>query len=472
MKTRGLKYNLNEKYLERKAWYEEDDDKPLTEEDKPLTEEDKELLQFEKKLEDILSVEKEKKKKIKSKLSEIIQNKNLLTFKQFLNLLIKKGLIDKNNIKLKNKNFDDLKDIKILNKSIIEHYIDHLQNFIYLHYKLITTKPYNYKNDENAYYTGFKTAFKNSKLIKDNNLKIPSIKEEKIPKKLLSNYFPKDNKKYQLHHVATPGTYQIDLFFTGKYCYLNAIEVNTRYLFSCPTNLTPKDINIETYYKNNKTISDKINIITKSALAIYNAMDTLFTFENWNPKIIRCDGEKGFFSKMILQLLKYKNVIIEQVPRIKFEEIKQSTPLHSSLALIDRVARTLRDMAYNLNYNEIDPKLMKKLVLNYNLAPHKTLSKLLKSKISPYDAHNNPEIENEIINKLNQLNLEIKSQKDYYIPIKQKVAIYNDKHPLIKRRTIVKPYIYEIIDNSKSLFVLKNLTTNETIFVPRFKIKI
>ena len=83
MKTRGLKYNLNEKYLERKAWYEEDDDKPLTEKDK-------ELLQFEKKLEDILSVEKEKKKKIKSKLSEIIQNKNLLTFKQFLNLLIKK----------------------------------------------------------------------------------------------------------------------------------------------------------------------------------------------------------------------------------------------------------------------------------------------------------------------------------------------------------------------------------------------
>ena len=39
-----------------------------------------------------------------------------------------------------------------------------------------------------------------------------------------------NKKKYSLHHVAFPGTWQIDLMLGTENVYLVAIEVNTRYL--------------------------------------------------------------------------------------------------------------------------------------------------------------------------------------------------------------------------------------------------
>ena len=129
-------------------------------------------------------------------------------------------------------------------------------------------------------------------------------------------------------------------------------------------------------------------------------------------------------------------------------------------------------MAYNLGYDEINPLLMKKLVFNYNNSPHSTLTKLLRIKTTPLQAHNNPLIEKEIIDKINEKNYQVKAQENYYIREGKEVAVYNDKHPLVKRRTVIKPYIYKIIDTSTALFKLRNLRTGEIIQVPRYKIEI
>lgn len=71
------------------------------------------------------------------------------------------------------------------------------------------------------------------------NNKVPE--ETPIPKTLskikVPDSFPLkfNKKKYSLHHVGFPGTWQIDIMFgqnNGKQiAFLVAIEVNTRYLF-------------------------------------------------------------------------------------------------------------------------------------------------------------------------------------------------------------------------------------------------
>ena len=56
-----------------------------------------------------------------------------------------------------------------------------------------------------------------------------------LPNIKVPNSFPLkyNKKKYSLHHVAFPGTWQIDLMIgkNNTNCFLVAIEVNTRYLF-------------------------------------------------------------------------------------------------------------------------------------------------------------------------------------------------------------------------------------------------
>ena len=53
---------------------------------------------------------------------------------------------------------------------------------------------------------------------------------EEIKNNEIKNHFNlKDNKKYHLHTVATPGTWIIDLMIAKPLTYLVAIEVNTRY---------------------------------------------------------------------------------------------------------------------------------------------------------------------------------------------------------------------------------------------------
>ena len=51
-----------------------------------------------------------------------------------------------------------------------------------------------------------------------------------------------------------------------------------------------------------------------------------------------------------------------------------SEPYHSSLSILDRVVRIIRDLAYNLKYLIITPDRMQHLVYIYNNVPHETLT--------------------------------------------------------------------------------------------------
>ena len=343
------------------------------------------------------------------------------------------------------------------NKTINEWYKHYIQLYFDKNYKQTNNnyQKYDNKKDPKYFETGFKDPIKNRYYLFKENLPFKSTNKKSYP-----NSFPyKENKKYQLHHVSKIGTYQIDLFFSQNFCYLNAIEVNSRYLFSCLTNITPKIIEEE---ENNK-------IQQKSAFACLKAMQTLFN-EGWNPKIIKCDSEKAFGSKIIKNLfLRPNNIQLIPVKRIKIGD--KTYPMHNSLSLIDRVSRTIRDMAYNLGYQIIFPELMLKIIYIYNHSPHNTLSKLLNRRISPIEIYQNKNLQNIIIQKLNNQNKKIFHQNKFLIPENTLVNVYNEKNHLIKRRTVIRPDLYKIINIDGTMYKLQNVKNNEEIILPRYKIK-
>ena len=161
-----------------------------------------------------------------------------------------------------------------------------------------------------------------------------------------------------------------------------------------------------------------------------------------------------------------------QFPKPKGIKIGDKTyPMHNSLSLIDRVSRTIRDMAYNLGYQIIFPELMLKIIYIYNHSPHNTLSKLLNRRISPIEIYQNKNLQNIIIQKLNNQSKKIFHQNKFLIPENTLVNVYNEKNHLIKRRTVIRPDLYKIININGTMYKLQNVKNNEEIILPRYKIK-
>ena len=104
--------------------------------------------------------------------------------------------------------------------------------------------------------------------------------------------------------------------------------------------------------------------------------------------------------------------------------------VHTSLSLIDRLCRTIRDIAFNLNYEGIyNQEQMNKVLNYYNQSRHETLTQTL------FKAY--PELKKIFkfispwIMEHNELDLEIKFVKEcikynYYIKLKPDYKIIND----------------------------------------------
>ena len=97
------------------------------------------------------------------------------------------------------------------------------------------------------------------------------------------------------------------------------------------------------------------------------------------------DGEKAFNSFEANIFYDKKGIDFKPVPRQvmgaypdfmkKEQKAVKTDPLHGSLGIIDRVIRTIRDMAYNMKIGVITQLDMDDIVKQYNHAPHKGLSK-------------------------------------------------------------------------------------------------
>ena len=308
---------------------------------------------------------------------------------------------------------------------------------------------------------------------------IKEVKDETV------NSFPlkKNLKRYGLHMVALPYSYLADLMFENMtYCYLVMININTRKLWVIQTNFTkPTEDDLQNL--SDEELKKKIREGMKSSESIIQAMNQLIN-QGMKIKYIRGDGEGAFNSHLTQDFYKRNNIIpCFNIPRIKTEfpsfmndynmvKKQKTEPNHSSLGLIDRVIRTIRDMAYNMKIRLITPEIMKQIVYLYNNSPHSTLSKYAGQLVTPEDVDNDPELEDFIIRKIKQENYSIMNNPGFNLSKGAKVDVYNVDSSMAKRRTIKQEGKFKINDRRGAMFEVINDETGEKQIVPRYKLSL
>ena len=149
-------------------------------------------------------------------------------------------------------------------------------------------------------------------------------------------------KHYQLHKCSARNTWIIDLMFCDKLAYLVAINANTKYLYVEVLNEMLREGEFT-----------KMNL--KSAVSYLRALQRMID-KGMNVKHLTGDGENAFNSRLAWEsFYNSRGIDFKPVPRQvmgaypdfmkKEQNAVKTDPLHGSLGVIDRVIRTIRDMA-------------------------------------------------------------------------------------------------------------------------------
>lgn len=194
--------------------------------------------------------------------------------------------------------------------------------------------------------------------------------------------------------------------------------------------------------------------------------DVIQRFINdYHPSKLTSDEEGGFVSDEVLRLLKENRCNVQIV----------SDKNHSSLGIIDRLIRTLRDMntphehskrfSNDKKYRSFTPDRMRKLLDIYNSTYHSRI------KCSPIEMLNDPELEKEYI--FNQIKLREKREeklKDFKLNIGSFVRyILPRSDGITKKRYQISPECYKIEEKSGNNYVL--IARDGTIkTLPRYRI--
>ena len=297
--------------------------------------------------------------------------------------------------------------------------------------------------------SGFRNPKKIKPLVKKMGHNWDTVESElsKRPK-LPTNYFPKKaNRKYQLKHVSQPGTYQMDLMFSDKFTYMIMINVNTRMVYFTPTNKI--------------VFGDENKVVTSGAKRTEGLLEAFDKLRQMTPirKIIM-DSEPGMKSGKAQAFLKQADI------KIKMVVAKDN---HSSLALIDRLIRTIRDMNYVRNGGQnrvITPEALREMVYIYNNSVHSGLSKIMGFSITPQEM--TPNYEAYFIRKASQHNVVTKLSGDYDL-LGQEVVMINETDKMEKKRSQVRPVTYKVTNSSCKKLTLED-PEGKQVRVPRYKV--
>jgi hypothetical protein len=325
---------------------------------------------------------------------------------------------------------------------------------------------------------------------------------EDIPRSTPINSFPSEQLKanYQLKHVSPRYTWLVDVMFFNDFAYYCLINANTRYLFMISANHFIEDGQLYVSIRTNKkgeAVVDKNNANT-----IYSYINALSVVVSKYPIwFIIGDGQKGFNSDDIRVQTFYRDHGLQPAPGKRFDRdkhgvhfipirriglnsvIEKDEPYHNSLAIIDRVGRTLRDMYYTINPNantpetkfklNVDPFVMKELVNQYNLAPHKTLTRYGPGfRISPNMAMNDYDLERFICRSISQQNWVAIQREGYSIPIGSIVIVLNETTKFDKKRSKVRNELFRVIDNKHGKYIVRGMKSGVELVFPRWKINL
>ena len=247
--------------------------------------------------------------------------------------------------------------------------------------------------------------------------------------------------KYYMNKIysASPNCWFHDLLDNGKDCvprYWHVfVGVNTRYLDAYPLNS-----------KSNQDVQQSL---------------TQF-INKYHPEKLTSDDESAFTSKSTCKLCDDN--------KVKLSIVQDKN--HSSLGVIDRVIRTLRDMNIPRHYNEqsTDKQFQTFSVAKMNRLMNEYNNKFNSSiNCTPNDMINDLNKEIEFIDKIQKHKDAQHHIKDFILPINSYVRFRIDKQPLIKHRYNYTFECYKISGREGSNYIL-TARDGSTITKPRFKL--
>lgn len=369
----------------------------------------------------------------------------------------------------------DLQDKKEYNKLLPNHKIE-LDNYINnkRKSKLITIKKNEDIND-----------FLKNPPTRDlqNNIKLFEYFFNRKPNdyetQLLNVHEPQFNirkqiKKYQFKtYSRVPGGFIGDIFFNkSKFACLLLININTRKAYAYALNnvevnkVDPdskgshiKPIGGQNDYGNNVYTITYSTTNKKTTTNLINVFNQFLNDIDHKITSLRFDNESAVKSKQFQTMLRNN--------KIKFVPVVEGS--HTSLSLIDRLCRTIRDISYNMGIKILTQNDINKVLNVYNNMYHSSLSKILGKKITPNEVNNSPELEQQIINYCIDYNKQLKVlHPEIELQVGQICKVYQPFDKFKKRRRLLKKDYYKIVNKTGNIYTVQNVRNNKKIDVPRY----
>lgn len=291
----------------------------------------------------------------------------------------------------------------------------------------------------------------------------------------------KQIKKYQFKtYSRIPGGFIGDIFFNkSKFACLLLININTRKAYSYALNnveIKPKvripkeakPIGQNDYGSQAKGPDSKgsqvytITYSTTNKKTTSNLINVFRQFLNdINHKItsLRFDNESAVKSKQFQTMLRNNG--------ITFVSVVEGS--HTSLSLIDRLCRTIRDISYNTGIKILNQDSINKILNIYNNMYHSSLSKILGKKITPNEVNEHPELEQQIINYCIDYNKQLKVlHPEIELQVGQICKVYQPFDKFKKRRRLLKKDYFRIVNKTGNIYTVQNVRNNKKIDVPRY----
>ena len=292
----------------------------------------------------------------------------------------------------------------------------------------------------------------------------------------------KQIKKYQFKtYSRIPGGFIGDIFFNkSKFACLLLININTRKAYAYALN----NVEIKPKARVPKEAKPKARV-PKEAKPIggqndYGSREYTITYSTTNKKTtsnlinvfkqflndidhkitsLRFDNESAVKSKQFQTMLRNNG--------IKFIPVVEGS--HTSLSLIDRLCRTIRDISYNMGIKILTQNDINKILNVYNNMYHSSLSKMVNKKITPNEVNDNPELEQQIINYCIDYNKQLKVlHPEIELEVGQICKVYQPFDKFKKRRRLLKKDYYKIINKTGNIYTVQNVRNNKKIDVPRY----
>ena len=201
---------------------------------------------------------------------------------------------------------------------------------------------------------------------------------------------------------------------------------------------------------------------SKSAEDVRDALNIFIS--EFSPAKLTSDQEKAFMEKRNIELMKEKKVLLQTVPERN----------HSSLSLIDRFIRTLRDMnrvvdgeinkqSTDEEFKSFSVEKMDELIDIYNNTYHSAI------KCTPKEMFDNEELEKEYIFNCMDKHEKQKRIEDFELKENEFVRYVIDKDPLKKKRYNVSNESYKIAGKEGKHYILE-AADGTTMIKPRYKL--